>query len=159
MPRFFPLLLGIAAACLVLLAPASVQAHGVTIEHSLAQTLTLSLTATYDSGEPMAGAQVTVYAPDEPATPWQTGTCDEAGRYQFAPDATLPGTWEIQVRQAGHGKTIYVEVGAAATTPSTAGLLMSSSDQPYNLLQRLLMGGAVVWGCIGTALFFARRRG
>jgi nickel transport protein len=142
----------------LVLAPTSAQAHGVTVEHTLEQTLTLSLAATYASGEPMAGAQVTVYAPDDPTTPWQTGTCDDAGRYQFAPDPALVGTWEIQVRQAGHGKTIYIEVGSNTAAPTTAALLTSSSDLPYTPLQRVLMGGAVVWGCIGTALFFARRR-
>lgn len=160
MRRAIFLVLSSVVASLILFAhaPAPLQAHGVTVEHTLEQTLTLSLTATYASGEPMAGAQVLVYAPDNPTTPWQTGTCDDAGRYEFAPDPTRPGTWEIQVRQAGHGDTIYVEVGNATTAPATAALLPSGSALPYTPLQMLLMGGAIVWGCIGTALFFLRRR-
>jgi nickel transport protein len=146
-------------ATLLLLAPARVQAHGVTVEHTVMQTTTVSLVARYDSGEPMAGAQVTIYAPDAPLTPWQTGICDAAGRYQFTPDPTLAGTWEIQVRQAGHGTTIYVETGDMTSSETRATLLPGSSGQPYTPLQLLLMGGAVVWGCIGTGLFFARRRG
>lgn len=145
----------------VLLVPALPgYAHGVTVEHNLEQTATVSLVARYDSGEPMANAQVTIYAPNDPATPWDTGTCDDAGTYQFAPDPTLVGTWTVQVRQAGHGETIYIEVGNVAASPERSAMLLpTSGDLPYTPLQMLLMGGAIVWGCIGTAFFFASRRG
>ncbi|NJK81724.1 MAG: carboxypeptidase regulatory-like domain-containing protein, partial [Chloroflexaceae bacterium] len=142
----------------LLLMPAGASyAHGVSVEHTLETVIALA--ATYDSGEPMAGAQVTVYAPNDPTTAWHTGTCDEMGRYRFAPDPALPGTWTIQVRQAGHGKTIYVEVGSSTTPATSAALVQVGSAAPYTLLQLIVMGGTVVWGCIGTALFFARRSG
>jgi nickel transport protein len=155
MSRLVLLFVSSILASLLLLTATTAYAHGVTVEQRIEQTMLVTLTASYETGEPMAGAQVTIYAPDEPTTPWQTGTCDEAGRYQFAPDPALAGTWEVQVRQAGHGKTIYVNVGAPA---SAAAALQAGSDLPYTPLQAVLMGGAVVWGCVGTAFFFAARR-
>ncbi len=45
-------------------------------------------------------------------TPWLTGICDQQGRFSFTPDPDLPGTWDVQVRQAGHGDIIHIPVGA-----------------------------------------------
>ncbi len=135
-------------------------AHGVSVTYETHSALVVTLRAAFETGEPMAGGQVTIYTPDEPAIPWQTGVCDEQGRYTFVPDPAIPGTWEVQVRQAGHGDIIYVEVAPSddAPTISSAALLTSDSGASYTPLQLLVMGGAVVWGCIGTTLFFARRR-
>jgi nickel transport protein len=132
-------------------------AHGVSLTYEMRTASVVTLRAAFETGEPMAGGQVTIYAPDDPATPWQTGVCDEQGRYTFVPDPTIPGTWEVQVRQAGHGDIIYMEVGAAIADPAQATLL-AGGGTAYTPLQLVVMGGAVVWGCIGTAFFFARRR-
>jgi nickel transport protein len=123
-------------------------AHGAKIEYTVG--LSVELQATYDTGEPMAGGQVTVYAPDDPATPWLTGVCDEEGRFAFAPDPDKPGTWDVQVRQAGHGDMVHIDIGAGAATSSGSGLTTP---------QILLMAACVAWGSIGTALFFSRKRG
>jgi nickel transport protein len=156
--RICTLWLLVACGSLLLVVATPAFAHGVNVEHTVQQTV--ALVARYDTGEPMANAHVTVYAPNDPTTPWETGTCDELGRYQFVPDPTLVGTWEVQVRLAGHGDTMYVTIGSTPERPaSTAALLPASRDTPYTPLQLLLMGGAVVWGCVGTALFFASRKG
>jgi len=105
--------------------------------------------AAYDSGEPMAGAQVTIYAPDDPSTPWLTGVCDDEGRFSFTPDTAKTGTWDVQVRQAGHGDIVHIPIGVASTGNGGGG------NTP---LQIVLMAVCVVWGSIGTALYFARRR-
>lgn len=118
-------------------------AHGAHLTHRSAG---IEVTATYDGGQPMAGAQVQVYAPADPTTPWAVGTTDDQGRYQFTPDAAQPGTWEVMVRQAGHGDVLAIPVGQPEVAPVT-------SASP---LQRGVAAGAVVWGCVGTALFFAR---
>ncbi len=133
-------------------------AHGASVTYETRTAPVVTLHAAFETGEPMAGGQVTIYTPDDPATPWQTGICDEQGRYTFVPDPAIPGTWEVQVRQAGHGDIIYVEVGMATAAPTQATLLTGSGGTAHTPLQLLAMGGAVVWGCIGTALFFARRR-
>jgi nickel transport protein len=112
--------------------------------------MAVEIQATYDTGEPMASGQVTVYAPDSPATPWLTGVCDDEGRFAFTPDPDKPGTWDVQVRQAGHGDIVHIEIGAGAATSGGSGLTTP---------QILLMAACVAWGCIGTALFFSRKRG
>jgi nickel transport protein len=143
-------------------------AHGVVLDYQSTQAYEIQ--AAYDTGEPMANAQVVVFSPDDPATPWLTSTTDAQGRFLFSPSA--PGNWEVQVRQAGHGDilVIPVETGSVqpeADTVSTA----ETNDTPstdnssptaiagtsgYSPLQKSLMIGAVVWGCVGTALFFSR---
>jgi nickel transport protein len=98
----------------------------------------------------MAGAQVTVYAPNDPSTPWLTGVCDDEGRFSFTPDSSESGTWDIQVRQAGHGDIVHIPVGAAS-----AG---TGDSDSYSALQIILMAACVIWGSVGTALFFMRRK-
>jgi nickel transport protein len=91
-----------------------------------------------------------VYAPDDPSTPWLTGVCDDEGRFSFVPDTSKPGMWDVQVRQAGHGDIVHIPVGEdAAVSGSTGG---------YTTLQIVLMALCVVWGSVGTALYFSRRK-
>lgn len=152
------------AACL----PASrVRAHGVHLDYTATTKIitVIEIVATFDTGEPMWGGQVAIFAPDNPKTPWQTGVCDNEGRYRFTPDASLAGTWEVQVRQSGHGAMLYINVGpetpstAAAAAPGaeTLALQVHASSGHYTPLQYVLMGGCVVWGFVGTALYFSRK--
>lgn len=125
-----------------------VLAHGVELEYY--ECSAIEVVARYDTGEPMAEAQVAVFAPGSPAEPWLTGFCDESGRYSFVPDPQIPGLWEVQVRQAGHGGRIRIEVGESGVdAPAVGG---------FTNAQKILMIAAVTWGLIGTALFFSRRR-
>jgi len=137
----------ILALMLCLALPLSAYAHGAKIEYTVG--MTVEIFAAYDSGEPMAGAQVTVYAPDDPSTPWLTGVCDDEGRFSFTPDTARTGTWDIQVRQAGHGDIVHIPIGAASAGTGGGG------NTP---LQIALMAVCVVWGSIGTALYFSRRK-
>lgn len=124
-------------------------AHGVDL--AVETVKGVAVTAAYSTGEPLAGAQVSVFSPEDPASPWLTGTCDESGRFFFVPDYNMPGTWDIQVRQAGHGGLIRVEVGEEGVAPpATNGL---------NTMQKALVTVSTVWGFVGTALFFSGRRG
>jgi nickel transport protein len=126
-------------------------AHGVEITYQTKAAV--EIISRYDMGEPVGGARVTVYAPDDPATPWLTGVSDEEGRFTFTPDSARPGTWDVQVRHAGHGGTVHVPVGEDAT--GSGGAAAASAHTP---LQIVLMAACVVWGLVGTALFFARRK-
>ncbi len=150
MNRVRPLIVSVAMAALALALPApAAMAHGVDLTAGTVEGV--EVTAVFDGGGgPMAGAQVTVFAPDDPARPWMTGTTDEEGRFFFVPDAALPGTWDVQVRQAGHGGIVRVEVTAegAEVAADAAGLPVT---------QKALMALAVAWGALGTALYFRRR--
>jgi nickel transport protein len=142
-------------------------AHGVIVEHR--QVSNIEIQARFDSGEPLANAQVLVYAPDEPTEVWEQGTTDDQGRFSFAPDTTQPGNWEVMVRQAGHGDLTTIPVGALPLADSVgadgagaegevepaANSLISPSTSLSPVQQGITIG-AVIWGFIGTALFFAR---
>ena len=128
--------------------PVETYAHGARIEYKI--DMNIEIVATYDNGDPMSGAQVVVYAPDDPSTPWLTGVCDDEGRFTFTPDVSKPGTWDIQVRHAGHGDMIHIPVGEDTAAATGAG--------GYTALQIAFMSACVIWGFVGTALYFLRRR-
>ncbi|MGG6294399.1 carboxypeptidase-like regulatory domain-containing protein [Leptolyngbya sp. AN02str] len=127
-------------------------AHGIQVSHQITQAVQIE--AIYDTGEPMVNAQVAVFAPSDPSQPWLTGQTNDQGNFVFTPDAAQPGSWEVQVRQAGHGQIVSFStaedrVAAAATAGST-------EEPGFTVLQTSLMMGSVIWGCVGTALFFSR---
>ncbi|MFP4007616.1 MAG: carboxypeptidase-like regulatory domain-containing protein [Spirulinaceae cyanobacterium] len=148
--------------CTVLGLSPKALAHGANISYQ--QTQAIEIQAQYDGGTPMDNAQVTVYAPDDPATPWLKGTTDEEGKFTFSPDPTLTGNWDIKVRQAGHGD--LVSIPFEGNTSSDGGenntVQIATASTPmnsgYTPLQKAVMAAVGVWGCVGTALFFARRK-
>lgn len=125
-------------------------AHGVLAGYT--ETSGVKITAVYDSGEPMSGGQVMVFAPDNPAKAWLRETLDDQGEFSFVPDNTIPGTWSVQVRQAGHGAMIHIPVEDTETSES-----IHLSPRQFTTLQLALMIGCVSWGFLGTALFFKRK--
>ncbi len=135
-----------------LLIPSRAWAHGV--EASFRAIPTFQIEARYDSGEPMGSAQVTVFAPTDPTTPWQEGQTDTRGQFLLQPDPNLTGLWQVRIRQAGHGVLLNVPVGEDA---AVAGGIHGSSP-PFGPLQRGVMAACVIWGCLSTALFFSTPR-
>ena len=128
--------------------PMTAYAHGAKIDYTI--NMTIDIVASYDTGEPMAGAQVVVYAPDNPSSAWLTGVCDNKGRFSFTPDTSKPGTWDVQVRQSGHGDIVHIPIGED--------IRASGSTGGYSVLQIVLMAICGIWGCVGTALYFSRRK-
>jgi nickel transport protein len=141
--------LSLAAGLILLLLPFKAAAHGVQISSAMVNGI--EITALYDSGQPMAGGQVNVYAPDDPLEPWLTGVCDDQGKFFFIPDYSKPGLWEVQVRLAGHGDLVRIEITGSEEAIVTGTTGLSS-------LQKAVMALTVIWGAVGTALFFSRRR-
>jgi nickel transport protein len=144
-------LIALLTALLAFGAAGAALAHGAKIEYTVRQAVVVEVRAAFDTGEPMTAGQVTVYAPDDPTTPWLTGHCDDDGRFTFTPDPAKPGTWDIQVRQAGHGDMVHIPITGAETQPTVG----TDSKTP---LQLILMGASVIWGFVGTALFFLSRK-
>lgn len=130
---------------LALALPASALAHGAELTATPVEAIALE--ARYDTGEPMAGAQVQAFAPDDPQTAVALGMTDADGRFVFVPDPT-PGRWTVQVRAAGHGAITYFEQGASA--------LRVTVERSENWGQRALMVALVAWGALGTVLFLRR---
>ncbi len=97
---------------------ATAYAHGVVITYNLKANGEVELYAEFDTGEPMAEAQVTIYSPEDPMTPWLTGTADAEGRYLFVIDPEMPGIWDIQYRKAGHGDMVHIQLEAGMIDPA-----------------------------------------
>ena len=125
----------------------SAEAHGLRIEYKA--SIVYDVQAVFDNGEPLKNGQVTVYSPDRPDTPWSQGMTDEQGRYQFMPDMSKAGEWTIRIREAGHGAIVTIPVEARGGS--------ASGTTGYSFAQIALMMACVLWGAVGTALYFKRR--
>lgn len=143
-----------------------VLAHGVVLGYEPVSGVEIQ--ARYDTGEPMAEAQVAIYAPDNPTEPWMQGTTDKQGNFIFTPDASQPGNWEVMIRQAGHGGMVTVPVegpnaddSADPENGDATVAVAPATDSSENLssVQQGIAIGAVIWGFVGTALFFSRGKG
>lgn len=126
-------------------------AHGAVIDYNM--TNAIEIQSRYDTGTPLANAEVMIYAPNNPSEPWKTGKTDEQGNFVFIPDSEITGYWEVKVRQAGHGGLISIPVDTETAITNTSSAQHSASLSPW---QRGLMIGSVIWGCVGTALFFMK---
>ncbi len=138
---------------------ATASAHGVKLKYRTTQAVEIQ--AAYDGGQPMANAQITVYAPDDPSSAWLTGTTDATGKFTFTPEANQIGNWDVKVRQAGHGEIVTIELGAAELNTSSMTSVQTQAfftESSYTPLQKLIMAATGIWGCVGTALFFYRRK-
>jgi nickel transport protein len=74
------------------------------------RVMAIEVIAVYSTGEPMSGAQVRIFAPGDPSTPWRTGTLNQQGRYTFTPDLSRRGRWTVRVEQTGHSSFINVAI-------------------------------------------------
>lgn len=143
-------------------------AHGANIV--IKDVRAYEIEAVYDSGEPMIEAQVSVFGSENPQVPIETGITDEQGRWVWIADQ--PGNWTFQVRQAGHGGLANLEVfaqGEAVDLVSPDGTIANDSESSQALaahqtrgaaaspMPRWIAIGSILWGAIGTALFFSRR--
>lgn len=129
--------------------PLSTNAHGVLMDATPIPSFQVQVL--YDSGEPMANAQINVYAPTDPENAWLQTLTDEQGYFLFTPDPTIPGAWDIQARLAGHGDAIQLDIREDGSIQQ-----LDQSGQPP--LQKWVTILAFVWGCVGTALFFSNRQ-
>ena len=137
--------------------PEKILAHGANIEYQESSAITIQ--AKYDDGQPMANAQVAVYAPSDPANPWLKGTTDDDGHFSFVPNADPEnmGNWDVKVRQAGHGNITSIPV-ADGKLAEVAHPHILSAGVGYSPSQKIVMAAAVGWGFVGTALFFSRSK-
>ncbi len=136
-------------------------AHGSIIDYR--STKAIQVQASYDDGLPIANGQVIVYAPNNPTTPWLKGETDSKGHFFFIPDESLSGNWDVKVRKAGHGSIVSIPLtpDSDANSESIASKetqWQSSSNGGYTPLQKLVMASVSIWGFIGTALFFYRKK-
>ena len=198
------------AALVLCVVAMPVAAHGVRITYTIdAASGEITVLALYDTGDPLADAAITIFAPNDIINPWMSSTTDETGSYTFLPDYEVAGFWDVQVRLAGHGGLVNIEItpdmapaapaedsadtnvtsveiqdgtrivitgdarfevsgniiinaadGTAAqvAAPATAASPLTGGDSGFTTAQILIMSVSVIWGFIGTALYFAQRR-
>ncbi len=138
-----PVLLGILAT------PAKTLAHAMETNFQLLDKLEFQ--SVYSGGEPAKKAKVIVYAPNNPDQPWMVGETDDQGRFSFLPDKAIPGDWEVEFEQEGHGDILTVPVNEKGvdvdhiSEGSTRDIHYSSTV--LNPLQSLLItvGVGAVW--------------
>lgn len=141
--------------CFIWFAVIPIYGHGVNLQYSVdAASGAITIQAAFDNGEALDAAQVAVFAPSDLLNPWLTGVTDAAGAFTFQPDYTIEGTWDVQVRKAGHGGLIHITLETGMSPQNTS----AAQDAAYTPAQIALMSGSVIWGFIGTALYFQQRR-
>ena len=142
----------------LLVLPNKALSHGAKIQYR--QTSAIAIQAKYDDGQPMANAQVVIYAPSDRMTPWLKGTTDDSGNFTFVPDTNPEniGDWDIKVRQSGHGHITTIPIGKDSVAPPNSQTAIVSQGSEYTSTQKIVMAAAGVWGFIGTALFFSRSK-
>lgn len=148
----------LAISLLLMFTSTSVFAHGVNINYE--SDMTYRIEAKFDNGQPIVNGQVTIYAPNNPTEVWGEGFTNEEGVYFFTPDQKIAGDWTIKIRQAGHGSLITIPIGvkdALICSEEAIGNGATSGTTGFSLSQKLLMVACVVWGAVGTALYFKRR--
>jgi nickel transport protein len=188
-------------------------AHGVRINHTIDTTTgEITIMAVFDTGEVLDEAAVVIFAPDDLINPWGTGVMNGNGSYTFTPDYTIEGFWDIQVRKAGHGGLINVELttdmmpdptdsttdtdnegNARTITLSNGSQVTITGEVNFNVngdtisfeteqstndtatstvqsvadtqrangfttAQIVIMSLSIIWGFVGTALYFTRRK-
>ena len=123
--------------------------HGAQITWVM-QGDSIHIWASFDDGQPMSSAQVTVFSGAAPSVAFLTGLTDSEGAFSFLPDAEQSTDWDVQVRKAGHGDIIHFSLSDHSVT--------ESCEQGFSVMQIVLMSACVIWGFIGTALFFASKK-
>jgi len=142
--------------------------HGVNINFK--ETKVINIKATYDNGDPLKNGQVIVYNPSDPALPWLKAMTNDQGEFVFIPDYSITGNWQVKVYQAGHGHVITIPINQKSEKPdlvnnesaiiATDNVKSESINKAnYTIPQKLIMAGFGVWGCVGTALYFSKKKG
>jgi nickel transport protein len=112
----------------------------------------IGIKAMFDSGEAISNADVLVFPPGETSAS-VTEKADSEGVFYFTPDR--PGAWTLQVRdKTGHGMRINLDIDESLSIAGDTG-----SGSGVNTAQKILMALSVVWGALGTALYFKGKRG
>ncbi|MGD1900409.1 MAG: carboxypeptidase regulatory-like domain-containing protein [Phormidesmis sp.] len=156
--RFSSKLLMLAAVGLAAL-PTKVMAHQVQTNYFLndqSAEESLELRTTFGNGEPLKGAKVSVYAPDQPFRARVTGVTDSQGRFTFAPDEAISGDWEVNIERAGHQDILTIPVteeGIDENLMASGGVIdRGGSDIHYASSPWAAAGGVVIAAaCLAVA--------
>jgi nickel transport protein len=130
-------------------------AHSVLTDYRLVANA-LEIQSNFSTGEALEGAEVVVYAPNDPTRPWMQGKTDQNGVFLFQPDRTLAGEWSIKIGEGDHGDILSVPVSeqgvdldAISQTPYDA---PHAVTQQSPLVKQMVVAGVLLSG-LGVAGF------
>lgn len=120
-------------------------AHGVVITPTIdPATGAVTVRAAFDTGEALDEAQVAVFAPSDLITPWLTGVTDADGVFTFDPDYSIEGTWDIQVRKAGHGGLVNVALDSSMAPAENPAAAVSATTPDFPQALTLADGSRII---------------
>lgn len=135
---------------LALALAAALGAHDLTLRVEYAQPAVL-LYAVYGGSEPVTDAAVSIFSPQNPDSPYQTGVTDLAGVFAFAPAGA--GQWRVVVDDGyGHRAEQSVPVDWAATASAGA------ASGARSTADKAILGVSIIFGLTGALLWFQSRR-
>jgi len=136
------------------------QANGLSNSQTQAATgRSIELRSEFPNGEPLKGANVAIYAPNQPGRIWAKGVTNSEGRFDFAPDIAIQGDWEVQITRVGHADILTVPVSengieADLVSQNAASDLHYAEASPWAIAGSVLVSAA----CIGFARISAKRQ-
>ena len=130
----------------------SAQAHGIVLKARPSGQAWI-IEAAYDSGDPLALAEIKIFPPNTPS-PYQAGQTDLKGKFAFVPDG--PGPWKIVVDDKnGHRLEKTLQISPAFAPPAKS--LPADPAGPPGRWDRLVMGICLIIGAMGLALWWKAR--
>ena len=132
--------------------PASALSHGT---KSAVEQGGLTVSAQYDTGEPMDYAKVTISAPDA-TLPFQSGRTDRNGRFCFFPDKA--GEWAMVVDdEMGHRLEVRIPVDASLALQQGKDN-RASREAGASRLEKAAMGMGIIFGFFGVFFWWKGRK-
>jgi nickel transport protein len=136
--------------------PSQAWAHQVETNYMLGSQLQFQ--SRFSTGEPFAGARVTIYAPTQPDQPWQTLTTDSQGQFSFLPDRTIVGNWEVRIEDEDQSHADYWTVPVDGQGIVEEGIVLDATqDQHYVTASVLTPLVTSIAAALGWALLKRRR--
>jgi len=108
--------------------------------------------AMFEDGTPIKNGKVLIFKPGE-VKPYKKIKTDENGFFNFIVKGKQKGLWIMQILDdTGHGLRINLPIDSNGFLSGSKKIEMGTS-----YIQKILMALAIVWGFVGTALYFKRR--
>lgn len=133
---------------LIFLFPILSYSHG--IHYEILKDNIIGIEVKYEDGVPLGEQPVRVFSPDNKSKAYIKSKTNHLGRYYFKADKK--GDWIVIVQDAaGHAVRVNVRVEKDEVKVKN----QSNAIDPF---QKIIMSLSIIWGLIGTALFFYRNK-
>lgn len=118
----------------------------------------LEIQSSFSNGQPLKGAVVKVYSPEQPNRVWSKGLTDGQGRYTFEPDVAISGDWEINIKRGGHQDILTVPVTESGINADQLAQGTEIRDIHYASSPLMAVGGiAIAAASIGVARYSRKK--